>query len=172
MVYAFVATAAIFGCILLLIDELEMTPSCLPLRVCMLIATVVASIIVIVTTNVLAAAIAYASGIVTTATSSHVTVELHTRNRSVTQPRECVKVVAGAAGGEPELAVQRRIAEQEAYNADLVSTPFLTQATPLLSGATPHQRGVAPHLPMVHKLLITDHKHRGMAMPHQAMGEL
>ena len=84
------------------------------------------------------------AGIVTTATSSHVTVELHTRNRSVTQPRECVKVVTGAAGGEPELAVQRRIAEQEAYNADLVSTPFLTQATPLLGGATPQYGAATP----------------------------
>jgi len=84
------------------------------------------------------------AGIVTTATSTHVTVELHTRNRSVTQPRDRVKVVTGAAGGEPELAVQRRIAEQAAYNADLVSTPFLTQATPLLVGATPQYGAATP----------------------------
>ena len=71
--------------------------------------------------------------------------ELHTRNRSVTQPRECIKIVAGTAGGEPELAVQRRIAEQEAYSTDLVSTPFLTQATPLLGGATPQYGAVTPH---------------------------
>merc|ERR1711990_77633 len=51
----------------------------------------------------------------------------------------------GAAGGEPELAVQRRVAEQEAYSTDLVSTPFLTQATPLLGGATPQYGAVTPH---------------------------
>jgi transcription elongation factor SPT5 len=85
------------------------------------------------------------AGIVTTATSTHVTVELHTRCRSVTLPRGCVKRVAGTAGGEPELAIQRRIAEQEAYNADLLSTPFLTQATPLLSGATPQYGAATPH---------------------------
>ena len=85
------------------------------------------------------------AGIVTNATTTHVTVELHTRNRSVTQPRECIKIVAGTAGGEPELAVQRRIAEQEAYSTDLVSTPFLTQATPLLGGATPQYGAVTPH---------------------------
>eukprot|EP00629_Pelagomonadales_sp_RCC1024_P000201 CAMPEP_0119274702 /NCGR_PEP_ID=MMETSP1329-20130426/12632_1 /TAXON_ID=114041 /ORGANISM="Genus nov. species nov., Strain RCC1024" /LENGTH=1009 /DNA_ID=CAMNT_0007275045 /DNA_START=223 /DNA_END=3252 /DNA_ORIENTATION=+ len=85
------------------------------------------------------------AGIVTTTSSTHVTVELHTRNRSVTLPRGCVKIVAGTAGGEPELAIRRRIAEQEAYNADLLSTPFLTQATPLLSGATPQYGAATPH---------------------------
>merc|ERR1711907_418916 len=39
------------------------------------------------------------AGIVTNATTTHVTVELHTRNRSVTQPRECIKIVAGTWWG-------------------------------------------------------------------------
>ena len=85
------------------------------------------------------------AGIVTSATSTHFTVELHTRSRSVTQPRECVKIVAGTAGGEPELAVQQRAAEQEAYSLDLLSTPFLTQPTPLLGGATPQYGAATPH---------------------------
>jgi len=82
------------------------------------------------------------AGIITAATSTHATVELHTRNRSVTQPRECVKIILGTAGGEPELAVQRRISSGHTH---LLSTPFLTQPTPIISGATPQYGATTPH---------------------------
>mmetsp|Transcript_4838 Transcript_4838/g.14655 ORF Transcript_4838/g.14655 Transcript_4838/m.14655 type:complete len:986 (+) Transcript_4838:202-3159(+) len=85
------------------------------------------------------------AGIVTNATSTHVTVELHTRNRSVTQPRENIKFLSGTAGGDLELDVQRRIAGSGAHNTDPLSTPFLTQATPILGGATPQYGAVTPH---------------------------
>jgi len=85
------------------------------------------------------------AGIVINATSTHVTVELHTRNRSVTQPRENIKFVTGPAGGHPELHVQRHAAEPDTYNEALLSTPFLTQATPILGGATPQYGAVTPH---------------------------
>merc|ERR1719424_1718057 len=85
------------------------------------------------------------AGIVTNATTTHVTVELHTRNRSVTQPRENIKFLSGTAGGDLELDVQRRIAGSGAHNTDPLSTPFLTQATPILGGATPQYGAVTPH---------------------------
>ena len=80
------------------------------------------------------------TGIATNATATHVTVELHTRTRSVTLKRERVKLVEGVEGGE-HARVAQRAAEGAGYAAEALATPFLTESTPMLSGGATPQHG-------------------------------
>ncbi|KAJ1459464.1 hypothetical protein M885DRAFT_511446 [Pelagophyceae sp. CCMP2097] len=74
-------------------------------------------------------------GIVANATATHVTIELHTRNRKATLSRDLIKLVEGAAGGEALHVAPRGAAGGGPGEA---MTPFLAGATPLpYAGQTP-----------------------------------
>lgn len=83
------------------------------------------------------------AGMVKNATVTHVTVELHTRNKLVTESRDSVKLVQGSAGGvvSTNSVVSTRTAAQD---CSLITTPYLTQATPLLGAPTPQYGANTP----------------------------
>lgn len=108
------------------------------------------------------------AGLVKNATATHVTVELHTRAKLVTEPRERVKVVQG--GWQEQRAVQERIATSHNVASSL-GTPFLTQHTPMLGAPTPQYGANTPRATPSHAAAFGTPSHAALGTPsHAALG--